>query len=529
MLQNLPELFLDLVCEHLSYEDVLALRSTCKGLKQFFDSKHFKKLNLFIRKYSYHHRLFYTDKWICYQHSLHSDDLTILTANRFRERFRNVQQMIICNRPSDDHYKDADTSVFDLTCLNYFAALSHLEIDEMPCIEGKLDLPQLRIAAFKANPKNEVPNLPLVLNCPRLRALKVTECQPDLTDETDQLEYLQYDISHNENHYLKCIRSNLQKLSTIYLQIGSDPLKFISDFQTGSLILPSLSEIRIEHCPPLGELYELVNSLQKLKSDPRTKHIKFVLVGRLFDSPDELSQIFDLILARPVDFLGRMVDWTVRTFEDDDFLLLNENPELGFLLSPVRHVVLEDLELTEEIFRKLENVRWFELRERCKPGISTFELLARNCKLIDTLSLNNQTVTGRLLEILSKDLLNLMTLFIDECEYETLKPLAKFRNLEKVCLDFTPPRDELIFIYENSRTLEVVCNFGPHKFGLLRTTTWPRMRRITLKHTDGNHERYYFRTLHSMINYCYENRFFENRESEGASTRLTEIQGLELQ
>ena len=517
MLQNLPELFLDLVCGHLSYEDVLALRSTCKGLKQFVDAKEFLQLNLFVRKYSYHHQLFYTDDWICYQHSLHSDDLTILTANRFRERFRGVQRMIICTKTSSSDYKDEDARVFYLSCLNHFRALCHLEINEMPGLEGKLDLPDLQIAAFQTAPNAVIQHSWIELNCPRLRALKIDHCNPALTCETDQLEYLEYCHDHDQAPYLKSINANLRKLSTICFELGEILLEFLSDLQTGRLILPSLSEIHMKQFPALIELKKLKSSLKKLRSDSRTKRIKFILVGRLIDSPKELSRIADLIQDHPLDTFDIMINWTL-FFEDAKLLLLNGTPQLEFLLSAVNCLELkEDTELTEQMIKKLKNVSLFHFRGGCKPSVSTFELIAKNCKLIDTLILHNQTLTERLLEILSKDLLNLTCLFIRDCEYETLKPLAKFRNLEEVHLNFSPPRDELTFIYENSRTLEVVVG---KKVALLRTTTRPKMHRITLDTGRTKSERYYFRTLHSMINYCYENRLFEERDSGGTSTRL---------
>ena len=87
MLQDLPELVLDFLCVHqLSYEDV----------KGFVDGRQLTKMNLFIRKYPYHHRLFYTDEPIGYPHSYLSNVLSILDAPRFGEQFANV---------ADDHFR----------------------------------------------------------------------------------------------------------------------------------------------------------------------------------------------------------------------------------------------------------------------------------------------------------------------------------------------------------------------------------------------------------------------------------------
>ena len=129
MLQHLPELVLDLLCDHLSIEDVLALRSTCKGLREFVNEKQFTILNLFVKKFWSHRRLFYTNDQIDYPHSLHSDDLTILDSIRFREQFTNVQRMIIFRTKPWSEIGEK-TAEFDLNRLDCFGALSHLEIDK---------------------------------------------------------------------------------------------------------------------------------------------------------------------------------------------------------------------------------------------------------------------------------------------------------------------------------------------------------------------------------------------------------------
>ena len=89
-------------------------------------------------------------------------------------------------------------------------------------------------------------------------------------------------------------------------------------------------------------------------------------------------------------------------------------------------------------------------------------------KFSSRLSFSNQVVTERLLEMLSRHLVNLLWMRIHECQHETVKPLAKFRNLIFVDFDFDPGRDELSFLFENSRTLDALQIHGKTTMTLLR-------------------------------------------------------------
>lgn len=88
MLLDLPELVLHLVCEHLSYEDLLVLRSICKGLKQFVDGREFTKLNVFLNAFPYHRRLFYTD-----QSATRTPSMRTTPASSARKHFENSSAM----------------------------------------------------------------------------------------------------------------------------------------------------------------------------------------------------------------------------------------------------------------------------------------------------------------------------------------------------------------------------------------------------------------------------------------------------
>lgn len=516
MFQDLPELILDLVCDHLSYEDVLALRSTCKDLKVFVDRKQFTKLHLLHKKFWFHHRLFYTDEPVSYPHSFHSDDLAILNSERFQKRFANLRKMSICHQML---WPGQDETEFDLNYLNRFQKLSHLEISDFPCIKGRLSLQELEVAAFQTYLRPSKQSS-FELNCPRLRALKIRFFRPFLTEDTDQLENLYYHDKYYDSNsdpmnllkrnYLKSISSNLRNLSTICFQGIDELLRFFSDLETG-LSVPSLIGIRLERCCCFRQFDELIVPLEDLKKDPHTNHIEFTLNGKQFRSPDELREISSLIQAYDASVedvlnfyanisLEGYVNFNLHSLGAPLFRFLKETPKLEFLFSAVDGLQLSaDIELNEEMIKKLKNIHLLSLNSQRSE--STIELFVRTWKSVDFLIVSKQTLTERLLEMLSNHLRNLERVHISNCKYETLKPLAKFGNLGQVELDFYPSSDELNFIYENNRSLEIV-SINSYESYLLRSTTSPKIYGIDINRGGTEHK---FETLHSMIDY-YEDR-----------------------
>ena len=509
MLQDLPELVLDLISNCLSYEDILTLRSTCKDLKRFVDRKQFTRLTLFASNYSYHRQLFYTNKPIGYAHSYHSNDLTIFDSSRFRQQFANVQQMIICDKRYWGLVNSG--SIFDLSLLEDFRQLSHLEINEIFHIQGKLELQELRIAAFVGNGGEQ--NSPFKLNCPKLQNLRINHFNPVLTAD-NRLEYLHYVNSGDPTDYLKSMSPNLRRLSTICFESIWQSLKFLSGLKTGSLSLPSLDLIKIEEdILFLERLNELANSLEGLKRDPTKGHIQNTFNGIPVHSPDEFRRINSLITAYNSEASeeNRLDRGDLR---NRGLLFLNENPELNCLFPGVKYVILEEnTELSKELIKKLRGIRSLEFITQCKPSYLQFELFARTFKTLGFLSLYHQIVTERLLEMLAGHLVGLEYMQIFECQYETVKPLAKFRNLENATLDFDPLKDELAYIYEKSRTLQKVIICGYPAFHLTRTVTLPKVHKI-----EGNGQLFEFDNLKNMIDHYYEKRLFKPRDE--ASTRL---------
>lgn len=471
MLQNLPLLVLDSVCDNLCFEDVLVLRCTCKSLKDFVDlGKKFTRFNLFVRNFAYYHKLFYTGDYVGYPHSYHSDNLNILASARFRNQFASMQKMIICSRQSWSRPRDSPKpiEVFELDLLNCFTALQHLEIHSFLCLKGKLNFFELRIASFVQQRGDDGLYSSFELNCPKLKALRLRSLCPFLDSNTDKLNYLH--ISYVSKGYLKRISPNLQKLSTICFEEHLYLPGFSSDLKTGSLSLPSLGEIRLLNCIFLY-VYgfdRLVNWLDDLKRNPHTKHIKFIFYDKLIRSPNEIMQIATLIRAYSPSNADSL---QIGELWYDFFSYLNGKPELEFLLAGGRRFFLcEQFQLNEETMKKLKCVESIFFQRGCTASDSTFKALVVTSKSLRLLELVGQTITKKRLEGISNHLANLQKIVIRRCKYETLRPLVKFRNLEVISLDFGLPRDELTFIYQN-RALEKVYMYFKKTVSLVRTST----------------------------------------------------------
>ena len=548
MLPHLPELILDLVCERLSHEDVLALRSTCKDLKQFVDAKEFTRLNLFVRKFWFRRGLFYTGEAIGYPQSYRSIDPAIFTCNRFKKHFANLQRMIIYGEFPFNKLGCKDDNTLDLSHLNCFKALSHMEIRGF-CIKGKLSLRELQIGLFhmSCGASKEEPDLfEFELNCPRLRALEIRFCRPVLSSKTDQLDCLHYVFNRAKIEYLKSIGPNLQKLTTICLGAAVEEcLQFLSDLKTGSLVMPSLSQIKLRLDFKRSD--ELARILEDLKSDPRTKSVQFFFDRRLIGSPNELRHLASLISAHESETYARnllklsntpnpsaefrrimssrsFVSLWIYSLRDFELAFLNGNPELEFLLAEAREVDLaEDIELSEGMIRKLKNIRDLHLRDQYTPSDLTTELFVKNCTSLEHLTLYRQKVSERMLEMISDHLDRLAILNISQCKYETLKPLARFRNLEHLSLDCNPTKDELTFIFENSRTLEtlfILCHTAMHGLELRRSTWQPKMYQIKVHKPEKTLR---FDSLSAMIDYHYEEGLYRKYENDEISVKLNSL------
>lgn len=514
MLLDLPELVLDLVGGHLSYDDMLALRSTCKGLKKFVDRKLFTKLHLFVRTFRFRYQLFYTNDWIAHPYTLRSATLAILDSNKFRERFANLRQMTICGMAT--RYVTMET--VNLDSLNCFRHLQQLEI-QIPCLKGKLNLPELKMAAFNRCYARYDRNVlltiddPTELDCPKLRALKLDRHMPLLSGATDQLDYL-YWCDPNIN-YLFDIQQNIRNVSTICFNMMRCALNFLWNFKGDNLRIPSLSEIRLEKCvnfDQLDDLDELANALEDLwRRDGHLGHVKFILNGRPIESPDKLREIASLLKAHdPADELIAIKRSNFDRIGGNTFLFLIANPTLDCVLDGVRVLELnESIELNEQLIKKLQNIDFLAFKG-CKPSECQMELVARNCQSLRFLTVYHLNVTERMLEMLRQRLINLRDIQIFECKYETVRPLTKFPNLEFLSSDIGLQRDELEFLYRNSRTLEGVTVVSKNKTERIELTRKQRRQEFSIRTLiitqPKNIEKYfYFDTLDHMLDHYHAN------------------------
>lgn len=521
MLQDLPLLVLNLIYDNLSYEEVLVLRCTCKRLKEFVDGKKFTKLNLFVAMFACpNHRLFHSGDWVEYPHSYQSNDLAILTCCRFRQNFVNVQKMMICIRVSWVRCRSSNTEIdIDLNSLNWFTSLTHLEINEFYCLKGKLSLPELQIASFVTDGVDRI--FEFALNCPKLKALKLNgRLRPALEKGTNQLDYLQYGIHQIQKDYLKSISANLQKLSTIATKTMFGPLGILgllSDLHTGSLLMPALRQVRLEHCGEYSGLDKLVPILEDLKS---TKQIEFVFIGRPIRFPCELEQFNSLIrtygaFTSETNFItydqGKL-DVSYRSCPN--LLFLERNPELHFLIRATSSINLcDEFDLNEQMIEKLKNVKTAVFNLEFKPSYSTLEMFSRTCKSLRYLLLSKQTVTERLLEMMSRHLVTLQVISIYKCNYETIRPLVKFRNLDTIKLDFKLTKDELTFLYEKIRWLGTILFNGKRMIELQRTIRVPKLHQIKA-YQSGQILK--FPTLPAMIDYFCKNGLFKKQEKSSS-------------
>ena len=390
--------------------------------------------------------------------------------------------------------------------LNHFKRLKHLEIDEITtgsCLRGKLNLPVLQVASF-----TPLRGSLFELNCPKLRALKLRWCAPVLSAETNGLKLLEFhaeEFCGEDVVYLTNYMSNLQKLSTVCVYTTMLLLPFLQALETNKLSLPVIAEVRLEQSvnDRLDDLDELASKLEDFKRNPRTKHIKFSFNGKPIDSPGELRKMLSLLnnfTFKDEDDYEHFYPLT-----DDMISFVTENPMLQFWLSAVRLVELdENIELNENMIRRLINIRCLTIKGQCKPNESNFEWFAIHCKFLTNLSVYSQTVTERFLEMMASHLVNLQIIEFYGCKVETIKPLVRFRNLETIALDLNLKKDELSFLYkDNPRLEEVYFSRGPY---LLRTTTSPKVYKIWISFDQCSE----FDTLDAMLDY-YENNPFQRK------------------
>ena len=98
MIDSLPELVIEIIIHRfLSYEDLINLKLTCKGLKNIVNRKKNKNLFVFFA-HPCPQRLFYTNESIGYTNSLRIQDSNLQIVNelyKFKKTFEYLQKLIV--------------------------------------------------------------------------------------------------------------------------------------------------------------------------------------------------------------------------------------------------------------------------------------------------------------------------------------------------------------------------------------------------------------------------------------------------
>lgn len=128
MLDRLPDLPTEQILSRLSHEDRLSLRRTCKTLKCLIDGQEPRNLFVFLDCRPYHVRLFHTDELLFYADSCRIPDFERFISNAGKEHFQRVRKLAIYFQDLKAIFNALDRLEIDLSQLNYFQEVEHLEI-----------------------------------------------------------------------------------------------------------------------------------------------------------------------------------------------------------------------------------------------------------------------------------------------------------------------------------------------------------------------------------------------------------------
>ena len=287
MIDSLPELVVEIIIHRfLSYEDLINLKLTCKGLKNIVDRKKNKNLFVFFA-HPCPQRLFYTNEPIGYTNSLriHRNSQILNELSKFKETFKYLQKLIVYftygTRLNDEY------NHLSMEKLNYFEDLEHLELHGFNYLDGILSLENLKIFHLEARCK-------MALDCERLKAINIENgALPKFTKKTkSSLTHISFGRDIYNNDCLDSYRSSLiedcENLSVLTMTEFEDLKPFLVKISEHKLKVLSLKEIRLEKTAELPDFEVLIQSLKKPFSP--LKKIKIFLNGKSL-SLDELIKL----------------------------------------------------------------------------------------------------------------------------------------------------------------------------------------------------------------------------------------------
>ena len=138
------EIVSEIFLNFLNWNDIKCGKQVCKRFYAILNSRSNKsvsELAIFINQVPQPERLYFGGKVINYSNTIRLPSMFCLFMEEFRERFKNIERLLIVNNPDDD-LQSAKID-FNDNMLNSLTQLRHVELREIQHIKGQLDLPVL--------------------------------------------------------------------------------------------------------------------------------------------------------------------------------------------------------------------------------------------------------------------------------------------------------------------------------------------------------------------------------------------------
>ena len=472
-LAELPELAIFRICGHLSYEDLINFRVTCKRLKAVVDQRPsplFRSLHLFVAEYPFEQELFYTGELVSHANIWRVHNLDILNSTKFKNQFTGLRKLtthLVCARRWAQFPESKSLKLSDL---NYFKGLVYLEFQWNSHFvrREKLSLRNLKIAAFEHMPPDHgVTHFDL--ECPQLQVLGVTnKTRVWPTDETyESIRHLYVNkvlgtqdfffvsrVGHDRDYPFP-LYEKLNNLSTISFRLVEDLNGFLVSVIGRRKRLPSLKRIVFEKGISVSE--EMLRNLLNLKSRPETKHVEVQMNGKVLDT-SELTEMLDLL-----DQIN-LKSFYVRTIGCyEQIKHLTENPILDCLLPGAVRLFLhsrEDVTLGKQLIEKLKELMSLDiiLDEGTAVDKEFFELTLRTCRKLKRLRIKGAWLKQEQLDQIPNYFQNLSSLVfeLNELGLGKLKFdfTSKLKNLFEIQFDVNIDQGTMSLLLKN-------CHYQP--------------------------------------------------------------------
>ena len=456
---HLPELVIWLITEKLNYEDLQNLRVTCKKLKLILDQRPFRCLHLFVHEYPFEFDLQHTGELVSHANTFRVTGLSFFKSIKFRNKFGEQLKLLTI------HYPWLDKSGIDLSDLNCFEQLVHLELFGLVLVGEKLSLRNLKIAFFENADMDQIVNFEM--DCPRLEALVFgTNVRPRLYQETcNSIRHLYVTTGDQTiESFLGYLLPKLSNLCSITFAAGGHLELFLPKVIEGSVCSPSLKIIQIKQAGGSGDYKFVLRNFIRLKSSPKTQHIE-VQINSKAVTLGELTKMLELSQKG----LRLFYD----DYPDELFRHCTTNTVLHCLLPSIRQLNLrsdESVRLSKPLIGKLIYLDYLIFGAETKIDAQFFKCILKTCRGIRFLDIGVAVFKQHQLNRMPDYFLRLAFLNLREC-YD-LRFVVKFKNLTLLKLhlkDFGNfYHDQKRFIFEgfkNQRNFSFEINgskLSPH-------------------------------------------------------------------